>query len=134
MSHRNLINDLLAKRWNDTDSPTAGTAVSVTSQVNDVGIPTQQRHNLETLSFWIWNRTGAGGVAATVTVNVRHGTIAGTVMASYQQLVAASSVTNVSMTNLMLQGKRGKAIRVTMDTVVASLTQSVTAAGWYEDD
>ena len=55
-------------------------------------------------------------------------------MASFQQLVAASTVVNVSMANLMLQGKRGKAIRVTMDTVVASLQQSVSAAGWIEDD
>jgi len=128
------MNDMLTKRWNDTDSPSAGTAVSVSSGVGDAPVGTQQRHNLETLSYWIWNRTGAGGVAATVSVQVRHATPAGTVIASFQHLVGASTVASATFTNLMLQGKRGKAIRVTMDTVVASLTQSVSAAGWIEDD
>src|SRR4026207_1813925 len=103
MSNRQAMNDMLTKRWNDTDSPSAGTAVSVSSSVGDAAVGTQQRHNLETLSYWIWNRTGAGGVIATVTVTVRHATPAGTVMASFQHLVAASTVSSVSMSNLMLQ-------------------------------
>jgi hypothetical protein len=55
-------------------------------------------------------------------------------MASFDHLIPASTVVNVSMSNLMLQGKRGKAIRVTMDTVVASLTQKVSIAGWVDDN
>jgi alkaline phosphatase len=134
MSNRQAMNDFLTKRWNDTDAPSSGTAVSVSSQLNDTPIGTQQRHNLETLIYSIRNFVGAGGAVATVTVSVRHATPAGTVMASFDHLIAASSVVNVSMTEMGFQGKRGKAIRVTMDTVVASLTQKVSIAGWIEDD
>jgi hypothetical protein len=134
MANRNLINDMLCSRWNDTDAPSSGTAVSVSSQIGDAQIAPLQRHNLETLIYSIKNQVGAGGVVATVTVSVRHATPAGTVMASFDHLIPASTVVNVSMSNLMLQGKRGKAIRVTMDTVVASLTQKVSIAGWVDDN
>ena len=134
MANKDVMNDFLTKRFSDTDAPNAGTAVSVSSQIGDAPIGTQQRHNLETLIYSIKNQTGAGAALATVTVSVRHATAAGTVIASFDHLIAPSSTANVAMTELCIQGKRGKAIRVTMDTVVASLTQKVSIAGWIEDD
>ena len=136
MANRDMMNDVLTKRWSDTDAPAGGAAVSVSSNTNlgEQDLHANARQNLETLIYSISNRVGAGGAAATVTVSVRHATPAGTVMASMDHLIGASSVVNVAMTNLMFQGKRGKAIRVTMDTVVASLGQKVSISGWTEDD
>lgn len=136
MANRSFINDMLSKRWYDTDAPNSGTAVSVSSNTNlgEVPLPANARQNLETLIYSIRNYVGSGAAPATVTVSVRHATAAGTVMASFDHLIGASSVVNVSMTQCGWQGKRGKAIRVTMDTVVASLTQKVSIAGWTEDD
>jgi hypothetical protein len=136
MANKDVMNDVLTKRWSDTDSPAAAAAVSVSSNTNlgEAVLHPNARQHLETMIYWIHNRVGAGNIPATVTVSVRHATIAGTVMASMEHIVAPSSTTNVSMANLMLQGKRGKAIRVTMDTVIASLRQGVSIAGWTEDD
>jgi hypothetical protein len=135
MANRNLINDMLGKRWSDTDAPNAGTAVSVSSNTNlgEAAISGTARQNLETLIYSIKNQVGAGAALATVTVSVRHATQAGTVVASFDHLIPASTTANVAMTSLGIQGKWGKALRVTMDTVVASLTQKVSIAGWTED-
>src|SRR5688572_5604528 len=125
MANRDLLNDMLGKRWTDTDSPNSGTAVSISSNTHlgEAAPNPDSRYHLETLIYSINNRTGAGATPATVTVHVRHATVAGTVIAAIDHLVGASAVVNVSMTNLGIPSKKGKAIRVTMDTVVASLTQ-----------
>lgn len=130
MANRDLMNDLLSNRWNATHAPAAAATL-----VCNVAAPSAaaSRRNLETLVYSIHNRTGAGAIPATVTVSVRHATPAGTVIASMDHLIGASSVVNVAMTNLMIQGKRGKGLYVTMDTVVASLTQKCNIAGWTED-
>lgn len=132
MANRDLLNDMLSKRWTDHDTPNAGTAVSIQSDTLSA-MTENARHHLETLIYSIRNFVGSGGAAATVTVSVRHATAAGTVVAAWNHLIAASSAANVAMTGLGIPSKKGKPLRVTMDTVVASLTQTVSIAGWVED-
>ena len=135
MANRDLINDMLSKRWSDTDAPNAGTAVSISSNTHLAeGTPSpNSRHHLETLIYSIRNMMGAGALNATVTVSVRHGIVAGTVVAAWNHLIAPSTSANVAMSNLGFASKRGIGLRVTMDTVIASLAQTVSIAGWTED-
>jgi hypothetical protein len=121
---------MLGNRWRVTHAPAAGSTV-VAHITNPPSL--NERRHLETLWFSIHNRTGSGAAAATVTVSVRNASPAGTVIASVDHLVPASSTANVAMTNMGLFAKRGAGMAVTMDTVVASLTQKVSMAGWTEE-
>ena len=135
MANRDLINDMLSKRWGDHDAPSAGTAISLSSNTHlaEAAPSPNARYHLETLIYSIRNMWGAGALQATVTVSVRHGTAAGTVIAAWNHLVAPSTSANVCMANLGIASKRGIGLRVTMDTVVASLVQTASIAGWTED-
>ena len=130
MANRNLINALLADRWSANSAPAAGATLA--ASVSAPQEPEARLH-LETLIYSIRNMMGAGALNTTITVSVRHATPAGTVIASFDHLTAPSTSTNVSMTRLGFAGKRGKGIHVTMDTVVASVKQSVSMAGWKEE-
>ena len=135
MANRDLVNDMLSKRWSDHDEPAAASAISLTSDTHLANAPANpnSRYHLETLIYSIRNMMGAGALNATVTVAVRHGTAAGTIIAAWNHLVAPSTSANVCMTNLGFASKKGIGFRVTMDTVIASLTQTAAIAGWTED-
>lgn len=128
MGNRDLMNKMLGERWVKTSAPAAGTTAVATVSAP---IEPQARHHLETLIYSIRNFVGAGGAAATVGLQVRAG--AGTVLASIDHLIPASTTANVAMSNLGIPGKRGSAMDVYMNTVVASLTQKVNIAGWTEN-
>jgi hypothetical protein len=130
MADRDLITKLLGNRWSNTSAPSAGTTVNA---LVSAPVAPQARHHLELLWYSIHNRTGSGNVPATVSVQVRHASQQGTVIAQVDHLVSPSSTANVSISNMGIAGKRGKAICATMSTVVASLTQKVNIAGWTEE-
>lgn len=124
-----LLANMLGERWKVTHAPAAGT--TILAHVTSTPSLSQRRH-LDTLWYSIRNYVGAGGALATVTVSVRNASPAGTVIASVDHIVPISSTATVCMTNLGLFAKPGAGLAVTMDTVVASLTQKVTMAGWTE--
>ena len=126
-----LLNQcFFGNRWVATHSPASGTTIVVQSPAATDGT---SRPHLETLWYSIRNQTGAGSLQATVTVQVRIASIAGTVIASNEHLLAPSTSANVQLVGMGVPGKRGKSLFIGMNTVVASLTQSVSAAGWVED-
>lgn len=129
MSNRDKMNDFLTNRWSATSAPAAGTTCVAEISSREP----QKRPHLETLIYTVHNRMGAGAAAQTCTVNVRLGSIAGTVVASFDQLTAPSSTANVVMANIGIQGERGVGLSVSMTTVVASVTQKINIAGWWED-
>jgi hypothetical protein len=129
MSNRDKMSDFLTNRWSATSTPAAGT--TCVASVAPHGA--QSRIHLETLLFTIDNRGVSTGLKQTVTVNVRLGSIAGTVLAAVPLTVYSSVVQNVAMTNLGIPGERGIGLNVSMNTVIASLVQAVNIAGWYED-
>lgn len=132
MSNRDKMNDFLTNRWSATSAPAAGT--TCVAEVSPIGA--ESRPHLETLLYVIDNRgVGAGGAAGrqTVTVNVRLGSITGTVIASIPLTTYSSTVTNVAATNLGIPGERGRGLSVSMNTVIASLVEAVSIAGWHED-
>lgn len=71
--------------------------------------------------------------AQTVQFQVRSASAGGTVIASLDNLLAATAVQQVLATACAIPGKRGKQIWAGMNTTVASLTQKVTIAGWTDD-
>jgi hypothetical protein len=129
MSNRDKMNDFLTNRWSATSAPAAGTTCSA----DVVARGPQARIHLESLLYTIDNRGVSTGLKQTVTVNVRLGSIAGTVIASVPLTVYSSTVQNVAITNLGLPGERGIGLNVSMNTVIASMVQAVNVAGWYED-
>lgn len=132
MSRRSdlVVASMLGNRWRSTSGSTVGAIVSVVSPANT---DTQSRHHLETLWYSIRNFVGAGAINATVQVQVRNSSAAGTVLASVDHIVPFSTTANVAFANMQLAGKRGGRIYVTMDTAVASVTASINAFGWIED-
>ena len=129
MSNRDKMNDFLTNRWVATSAPAAGT--TCVASVAPQG--PQSRIHLETLLYTIDNRGVSTGLKQTVTVNVRVGSIAGTVIAAIPLTVYSSTVQNVGLTNLGIPGERGVGLNVSMNTVIASLVQAVNIAGWRED-
>lgn len=120
---------MLGNRWKNS-TVVAGATVSCASPAPTDG---QSRPHLETLWYSIKNFVGAGGAAATVAVQVRSSSENGTLFASVEHLVPASTTANVSISNMQIAGKRGARLMVTTSTFIASLTASVNAMGWIED-
>jgi hypothetical protein len=114
-------------RWNATDNPAGASAATVTAPAFVVQ-PTQRPH-LETIIGSIWS----GGGGATVAVQVRIASAAGTMVASLDNNVASSTVAQINLVSLGLPGKRGQKFWVSYNTAVASLTTKVAIAGWIED-
>jgi hypothetical protein len=124
-----LIANMLSQRWQDTT-----TVANATVSAKSPASPTSQsRQYIDTLVYSIRNFVGSGGAQATVAVQIRHASVQGTVIASFANLIAASTAPMVSLTGLNYQSKRGGQLFVTTDTFVASLTAAVNAAGWTED-
>lgn len=112
-------------RWSVTHAPTAGTTVVAQSPA----VGKNSKAHLETIMYSIWN----SNAAQTVQFQVRSASAAGTVIASLDNLLAATAVQQVIASALGIPGKRGQVIWAGMNTTVASLTQKVTLAGWIDD-
>lgn len=121
-----LVACMLGNRWRATSAPASGTTCVATA-------PTPQdsgsRVHLETIWYSIDN-LNTGNI--TVQVQVR-GSL-NTVLASVQHFLQGSVAANVNISNLALANpKKGTSLNVYMNTVLASVTQSVNATGWIED-
>lgn len=125
-----LLACMMGNRWLSTSAPAAGTTAVASSPVAPGA---NSRPHLETIWASIHNRVGAGAINFTVGIEVRHASIAGTLIASLSQLVPFSSTAQVSLSSMGIAGKRGSRLSVSMNTVIASVTQTVNAAGWMED-
>jgi hypothetical protein len=112
-------------RWSATSAPAAGTTVVAQSPA----ITPNSKSHLETILYSIWN----SNAAQTVQFQVRIASAAGTVIASLDNILAATAVQQVIATACGIPGKRGKQFWTGMNTTVASLTQKVTIAGWTDD-
>ena len=118
-----LIIDSLGNNWNANSAPTAGTTCTAS-----VAPAAKGRVNLSVLGWSVRNATAAG---VTVTLSVRDASIAGTVLASWDMLVAtASALTDTFYPQI--RGLRGNAISVDFGAPAASVTQKVNIAGWFD--
>ena len=125
-----LLACMLGNRWTATQN-TVGATMSAASP--SIATTPLSRPHLETLWYSIRNFVGAGAANATVQIQVRHASEAGTVIASVDHLVSPSSTAQVAFADMKIAGKRGGRIFVTASTFVASLTTAVSMAGWVED-
>ncbi len=120
---KSLIIDSLGNNWNATCSTAAGTTCTAS-----VVPAAKERIHLGQLG---WSIRNAGAAAYTATLNVRHASIAGTVIASWDiQAAAAGGLQDSWAVNLM--GKRGVPLNVDFGTPAASVTQKVSIAGWRD--
>ena len=113
-------------RWRANDAPTGGSAAGATSPVmtGKNSLP-----HLETWLYTIWN----SNAAQTVQAQIRIASAAGTVIASMDNLLAATAVQQVIATACGIPGKRGQRLFAGFNTAVASLTTKVNIAGWIDD-
>jgi hypothetical protein len=134
MSRRSDLLDacFFGNRWS-ANTTAAGTTVAPQSPAGAGIIQSQSRPHMEMLCYSFINETGAGAANITVTAQVRNASVAGTVLWSQQHLIAPSTSANVQIVCMGLPGKRGFPIVATTNTVVASLSASISIAGWYED-
>jgi hypothetical protein len=112
-------------RWSKTDAPTGASAASALSPALGPNARTQ----IETWVYSIWN----SNAAQTVQAQLRVASAGGTVIASMDNLLAATAVQQVVATALGIPVKRGQRAFATFNTAVASLTTKVTIAGWIDD-
>jgi hypothetical protein len=130
MSLHDITKCFFRDRWSATHAPAAGATV-IAASPTPVG---QARQNCEFIWYSIFNQGVGTGIGFTVTVQIRSASIAGTVLASVDHYVASTTAVQVSTGGMGIPGKRGQAIIATMSTVIASLSQKVSIAGWTEDD
>lgn len=125
MAERDPSQCFWKNRWTATDNPAAGSVAACTSPA----ITPQSRTHLETLFYSIWNSNAAG----TVQAQIRVASATGTLVASLDNILAATAVQQVVATALGIPIKRGQPVHVRFNTAVASLTTKVTIAGWIDD-
>jgi len=121
-----LMADFLDNRWVASDS-----ATNVTITAN-VGAPSSAKASriLDALSICVANMNAAG---ATITAHVRDVSFAGTILAQWRLFVPGSTTAHVNPANLGIVATRGKGLHFTTDTVIPSVTASVTATGWTDE-
>lgn len=131
-----LIACMNGNRWAATSNPDAATTIPATAAALSPTAPdSNTRPHLESLFYSINNRISTGATAATVAVIIEHasGTTVPTTIATLNNLITGSQITSQGMSWLGIPGKRGAKINVRMNTVVGSLYQQITTAGWLED-
>ncbi len=123
-----VIADSLDNRWQVTHAPAAAATI-----VASVSAPQSARsqHNLETLSYTIKNITAG---IHTVTTSVRAASVAGTVLASWDDMCPATSTTNRHLTKLGIRVANGEAMHFTQDTVLANVKCTLNATGWTSQE
>lgn len=115
-----LMSALLGDRWTITSAPGAATTVAAS-----VSGATNERITLECLSYTIKNTNAS---AFTVVTSVRDASVAGTVIASWEDVIAAGAVGSKHLPGLGISTSR--AMHITQDTVLASVSARVSATGW----
>ncbi len=121
-----LIADYLDNRWSVTDKQTN---VTIAANVSPNPVSNHVSVVLDAIHWTIANMNALG---CTMTAEVRDVSIAGTVLAQWALFVPGSTTAQVSPTNLKILGTKGKSIFFRTDTVVASVTASVVASGWFD--
>ena len=116
-----LITDSLIHLWNATHAPAAGTTCTANSGAVD-----KQKNVLTQLG---WSIRNASAAAVTATLSVRDASPAGTVLASWDTIVAVGG-SQLDTFGVNLLSSRGVPIYVDFGTPVASVTQKVSIAGW----
>lgn len=121
-----LVACMLGNRWRATSAPASGTTCVASAPTPS---DANSRVHLETLWYSIDNlNTG------NITVQVQVRGALNTVLASVQHFLQGSVAANVNISNLALANpKKGTSLNVFMNTVLASVVQSVNATGWIED-
>lgn len=117
-----LIIESLGNGWTNC---TTGANVTVTCGTSAAA---KERIHLTQLGWSFKNLTGA---AATVALQVRDASVAGTLLAQWQIMVPNATTLQDSFF-VNIQGLRGNPLYIATDTVVANLTQSLSTAGWRD--
>lgn len=114
----------LDNRWSFISNPAIGVTVN-----GSVSAPTNSKACLvlEQLSYSLRNQSGA---THTCTMSVREGSVAGTVIASWDEFPAAATTTVRQFINLGMKVPNGIALHFTMDSIIASVRATVNASGW----
>jgi len=124
-----LLDDYFRARWNGVSQPAAGTTCVATTGTTAT-LSNKQRNMLEMLGFSARNATAA---AVTMTLNVRAASIAGTVLAAWDFILANGVSIQDCYSQLNINAPRGQDIVVEFGTPVASVTQKVSISGWTEN-
>lgn len=131
-----LFKDYMRERWTLTSNPAAGaTCVGSASGSGGAGLPstnsiaTKERYIIESLIASARNATAA---AVTLTANIRAASIGGSIIASWDVIVAVGGSYQDCFAQLNYPAPRGQDLVVDFGTPVASVTQKVSAAGWVE--
>ena len=123
-----LIAQMLGNRWHSSMVTTAASCSAASPSVGD----SQSRPHLELIWYSIKNQSTGAALQASVSLQVRGA--GGTVFMNVDHVLASSTVANVNIQNAMIAGKRGGTLTVAMNTAQGSVTYSINAAGWIEDD
>lgn len=124
----NVLNSMLKNKWS---ASTTAANVTATASVGSPG--TQSRHVLETLVYSIYNKGVSTGLQFTLQAQVRHASVAGTLIFALDHNVPSSTVHNVQLAGLGIPGKRGSGLVAFFNTVIGSVTASMNIAGWTDD-
>ena len=122
-----LLDDYFRQRWNGTSAPAAGTTCVASTGVVNIGA--RERVLIEMLGFSAMNATAAG---VTMTLSVRSASIAGTVLASWNFVLANGVGIQDCYSQLNINAPRGQDLVVEFGAPVASVTQKVNISGWLE--
>lgn len=119
--------DALINRWLATSAPAIGVTCTASSGAPESG---GGRLYLDSI-LWSANN-GKGAAAATFVASIRDASIGGTVLESWEVVVAAgASIVDDYYT--VVPGIVGNALIFEFGTPSASVTQRATIGGWQED-
>jgi hypothetical protein len=119
--------DQLINRWIATNAPAIGVTCTASS-----GAPETNGGRIYMDSI-LWSaNNGKGAAAATFTASIRDASIGGTVLESWEVVVAAGA-NLVDDYYTIVPGIVGNAIVFEFGTPNASVTQRATIGGWQED-
>lgn len=122
-----VLADWLDNRWAySTTSTNATPTADLTTGYNYGG---KDEIHLDFLHIVILNKNSTQN---TLTASVRDSSVAGTVLWSAPLMIGATTVTQVNPSGIALKAQDGKSLFVTLDTVAASVTVAVNAAGWID--
>lgn len=118
-----LLADELAHRWAVTSAPAAGATVVASVSAAQA----HEKLTLDCLSYTIKNMSAA---AFTVTTSVRDASVAGTVLASWDEIIGVAVTGGKHLEGLGISTAKGNSLFFTQDTVLASVKATVNATGW----
>lgn len=123
-----FLADFLGTRWTATHAPAGGTTLAAATPAT---ASLKYRNVIDALSFGITNKTAA---AATVVATMRDLSVGGTVLMTWNFLIAAAGRNSVDLGGMGVPCQRGKQIFVTQDTVHASIIATANMSGWTDTD